>query len=169
AAATRMQASLNLSEGPLMRVALVDPGEREPARVLIAIHHLAVDGVAWRILLEDLQTAYGQLSRGEAAALPPKTTSFQQWAERLAAYARSEAIQKDADYWLAASWPALALPRDLSGADADNTEESARSVTAALSVGETQSLLQEVPAAYRTQINDALLTALAQACARWTG
>ena len=70
------------------------PGARAPGstsapgqagRLLLAIHHLAVDGVSWRILLEDLLAAYARLGRGEAAALPPRTTSFQRWAGRLAA------------------------------------------------------------------------------------
>jgi len=60
-------------------------------------HHLAVDGVSWRILLEDFQTAYEQVSRGEAIHLPPKTTSFKQWAER----STQAELQQEQDYWLA--------------------------------------------------------------------
>ncbi len=164
----RLQASLDLTHGPLLRVAYFDLGPDRPARLFIVIHHLAVDGVSWRILLEDLQTLYRQLSRGEPAQLPPKTTSFQHWARRLVEYAQSDEVRQELAYWLEVpSDGAARLPVDYP--DGDNTEASARSVTVALSPEETQALLQEVPAAYRTEINDALLAALAQAVAKWTG
>ncbi|WP_308189244.1 condensation domain-containing protein [Nostoc mirabile] len=79
-AATELQASFNLSAGSLVRVALFDLGVYKRCRLLIVIHHLVVDGVSWRILLEDLQTAYNQLSKGEAISLSLKTTSVKQWA-----------------------------------------------------------------------------------------
>src|SRR5207253_476121 len=129
---------------------------------------LAVDGVSWRILLEDFQTACEQLGRGELVALPPRTTSFQRWAERLSEYARSDALQRELAYWLPATPPQVArLPIDLAGGL--NTAASAQMVTVALNAEETQALLHKVHDAYHTQINDVLLTALAQACSRWTG
>jgi len=167
-AATQLQASLNLSEGPLLRAALFDLGKHQPNRLLLAIHHLAVDGVSWRILIEDFQTAYGQISRDETVALPPKTTSFKQWAERLHEWARSPELQAEFDYWFALSHqPISRLPVDFP--NAANLVASEKTVSVALSVEETKLLLQEVPAAYRTQINDVLLTALGQAFERWTG
>jgi len=167
-AATQLQVSLNLSEGPLLRAALFDLGKHQPNRLLLAIHHLAVDGVSWRILIEDFQTAYGQISRGATVALPPKTTSFKQWAERLHEWARSPELQGEFDYWFALSHQATSrLPIDFP--TAANLVASEKTVSVALSVEETKLLLQEVPAAYRTQINDVLLTALAQAFERWTG
>jgi non-ribosomal peptide synthase protein (TIGR01720 family) len=167
-AATQLQASLNLSEGPLLRAALFDLGKHQPNRLLLTIHHLAVDGVSWRILIEDFQTAYGQISRDETVALPPKTTSFKQWAERLHEWARSPELQGELDYWFALSHqPTSRLPIDFS--TAANLVASEKTVSVALSVEETKLLLQEVPAAYRTQINDVLLTALGQAFERWTG
>ncbi|MGH7999038.1 MAG: amino acid adenylation domain-containing protein, partial [Brasilonema sp.] len=167
AAATKLQRSLNLSQGPLMRVALFDFGASKPSRLLIVIHHLAIDGVSWRILLEDFQTAYEQLKCGEAIQLPPKTTSFKHWGERLKEYAHSEATQAEQDYWLAQARKSIpCLPVDFLG---NNTVASERTVSIALSVEETQALLQDVPTAYRTQINDVLLTALVQTFAQWTG
>jgi NRPS condensation-like uncharacterized protein len=167
-AAAELQASLNLSQGPLLRVALFDLGAHKPRRLLMVIHHLAVDGVSWRILLEDLQTIYQQLSRKEAIKLPPKTTSFKQWAKRLMEYAHSGALQQELGYWLAASRTrAYRLPVDYP--EGTNTEASARTVSVSLTAEETKALLQEVPKAYRTQINDVLLTALVQAFSRWTG
>ncbi len=168
ATAAEVQASLNLSEGPTMRAMLFDLGAQQSTRLLIVVHHLAVDGVSWRILLEDLQSVYQQLSRNETIVLPPKTTSFKQWAGRLTEYSQSEALADVSAYWLAEPRTGGArLPRDY--AEGANTHESVQTVSVLLSVGETESLLQEVPAAYRTQINDVLLTALVQALSRWTG
>jgi amino acid adenylation domain-containing protein/non-ribosomal peptide synthase protein (TIGR01720 family) len=168
ATAAELQASLNLSEGSLLRVAFFDLGLQKASRLLIVIHHLVVDGVSWRILLEDFAHAYQQLSQGQAIHLPPKTTSFKQWAERLQEYAQSAELQQERDYWLAElQKPFSRLPVDYSGGD--NTEASACSVSVSLSQNETQELLQQVPKAYNTQINDVLLTALVQAFAEWTG
>jgi hypothetical protein len=161
-AAAQVQTSLNLSEGPLVRVVFFTLGNNQPNRLLIVIHHLAVDGVSWRILLEDLQTAYEQISRGETIQLPPKTTSFQQWAQRLQEYAHSSELQQEQNYWLTQlRKPVCPLPVDFSGGA--NTVASVSTVSVTLSQEETQALLQQVPAAYGTQINDVLLTALVQA------
>jgi amino acid adenylation domain-containing protein/non-ribosomal peptide synthase protein (TIGR01720 family) len=166
--AAAVQSSLNLSEGPLWRVVLFDFGGRGSGRLLVVIHHLAVDGLSWRILLEDLASAYMSLERGESIQLPPKTTSFKDWAEKLAAYAQSDQLGAEADYWLAEADAEVApLPVDDPGGD--NSTGSAQSVTAELDAEETRALLQEVPAAYRTQINDVLLTALALAFRSWRG
>ena len=166
--AHEVQASLNLSEGPLARAVLFDLGAQQPSRLLIVIHHLAVDGVSWRILLEDLQNACEQLSRGLAISLPPKTTSFKQWAQRLVEYAQSEALQQEFDYWLAhLQKPISPLPVDFAGES--NAVAPSRIVSVAIAAEDTNVLLHEVPKVYRTQINDVLLAALAWAFAEWTG
>jgi amino acid adenylation domain-containing protein/non-ribosomal peptide synthase protein (TIGR01720 family) len=168
AKAAELQASLNLAEGPLLRIAHFDLGADKPGRLLLAVHHLAVDGVSWRILLEDLQTAYQQLSAGAPVSLPAKTTSFRQWAEKLHAYAQTDAVEREAAHWLAlGDGPVRRLPVDFPGGA--NTVDSARTVTVALSPEQTEALLHQVPAVYHTQINDVLMTALVEALARWTG
>lgn len=168
AEATRLQASLDLTEGPLCRVALFHAGPSRPGRLLFIVHHLAIDGVSWRILLEDLQTGFEQLSRGRQIELPPKTTSFKRWSERLTEYAESEELEAERAYWLGAPVAkANPLPVDFSGGI--NSTRSARSVSVSLSVEETRALLQEVPQAYHTEINDVLLTALARSFSKWIG
>ncbi|NEQ20420.1 MAG: amino acid adenylation domain-containing protein [Microcoleus sp. SIO2G3] len=165
AIATDLQTTLDLSSGRVLRIALFNLGTSQ--RLLLVIHHLVVDGVSWRILLEDLQTAYQQLSQGQAIQLPPKTTSFKHWAERLTEYAQSEALQQELDYWLTQSRRQIALlPVDFPGGD--NTVAHSNTISISLSQEETQALLQDVPAAYQTQINDVLLTALVQAVKQWT-
>ncbi|MEG4578513.1 amino acid adenylation domain-containing protein [Microcoleus sp. MON1_C5] len=165
--ADEVQASLNLSEGPIARAVLFDLGAQQPSRLLIVIHHLAVDGVSWRILLEDLQNACEQLSRGLAISLPPKTTSFKHWAQRLVEYAQSEALHQEFDYWLAhLQKPISPLPVDFAGGS--NAVAQSRIVSVAIAAEDTNVLLHEVPKVYRTQINDVLLAALAWAFAQWT-
>ena len=168
AAADRVQRSLDLSRGPLLRMAYFDFGASQAGRLLVVIHHLAVDGVSWRILLEDLETAYTQLSRSEAVRLPAKTTSWKAWAERLAQHARSEALAREAAFWVEQTQKeSAALPVD--DPTAANTASRSRTVAVSLSEEETEALLREVPVVYRTQIDEVLLTALAGALARWTG
>lgn len=167
-AAAGLNASLDLSKGPQVRAALLNLGAGRPRRLLIIIHHLAVDGISWRSLLDDLETACQQLQRGEAVKLPPKTASFRQWAQRLTEYAHSTALEQELDYWLDVSAAdTLPVPVDFHGGE--NTEASARTVSSVLDVAETRSLLQQVPQAYNTQINDILLSALALALTRWIG
>ena len=167
AAARLCQASLSLA-GPLTRLVLLRLGHG-PDRLLWVIHHLAVDGVSWRILLEDLQTAYDQLSAGGVVRLPPKTTSIATWAEHLAAHADSPAAASELEHWRAQA-PAgdARLPRDFQAGLEANSLRSARTVRVSLQVEETKALLQDVPRAYRTRIDDVLLAALAQAVTEWS-
>jgi amino acid adenylation domain-containing protein/non-ribosomal peptide synthase protein (TIGR01720 family)/FkbM family methyltransferase len=165
---SRLQASLDLATGQLMRAAIFDLGAGQPARLLLLIHHLVVDGVSWRILLEDLHTVYAQLKQGQPVALPPKTTAFQQWAERLVEHAHSDELRQELDYWLAEPRRQRPpMPIDQPGGD--NTIASTRTISLLLSAEETDALLHRVPQAYRSQINDVLLTALVQAWQQWTG
>ncbi|MBU7585508.1 MAG: non-ribosomal peptide synthase/polyketide synthase [Nostoc sp. TH1S01] len=166
AQAASLQASLNLSEN-LVQVAFFHLGIDKRARLLIIIHHLVIDGVSWRILLEDLQTAYQQLAQGQVIKLPAKTTSFKDWSEKLTQYAQSETLKSEVAYWLNNSRFAVpSIPVDyIRGA---NTVASANTVLVYLNEAETRALLQDVPKAYNTQINDVLLTALALVLSKWT-
>ncbi|HXS74644.1 MAG TPA: condensation domain-containing protein, partial [Terracidiphilus sp.] len=169
-AATETQASLNITDGPLLGATLFEMGDGLSQRLLIVINHLAVDGVSWRILLEDLQTAYEQRRSSTEIRLPPKTTSFKYWAERLSNHAVSEMVQQELIFWTDSSrLRATPLPVDQLAEKEFNTEASAKHLTLALSKDETQLLLQRVPKAARVQINDVLLTALAATFQEWTG
>ncbi|MEC4878444.1 non-ribosomal peptide synthase/polyketide synthase [Pseudomonas sp. NC26] len=164
---TEVQRSLDLSTGPMLRLALMTLPDGTQ-RLLLAIHHLVVDGVSWRILLEDLQAAYRQLQAGQAPRLPAKTTSYKAWGERLAEHARCATMVAQLGYWqrLLAGAP-HDLPRDNPTGAMDNRH--ARSVATRLDATRTRQLLQEAPGAYRTQVNDLLLTALAQVVCAWSG
>ncbi|WP_426769414.1 condensation domain-containing protein, partial [Pseudomonas aeruginosa] len=119
---------------------------------LLVIHHLVVDGVSWRILFEDLQTAYRQLLAGQAVELPAKTSAFRDWAERLRAFAGDGGLDGELAYWQGQLQGASS---DLPCLDplGDQSNRHARSVSCGLDAEATRQLLQEAPAAYRTQVN----------------
>jgi len=161
-----LQAGFDLANGPLIAaLQLKLDGGRE--RLLLAIHHLVVDGVSWRVLLEDLDRACRQLQADQAPQLPAPTTGWKDWASRLQAHAQNNAeLQTERRYWQTALQPMLLPARDPQGG---NSVGDSRRVESALNREETEALLRAAPAAYRTQINDLLLTALAQLLCRWSG
>ena len=100
--------------------------------------------------------------------LPHKSTSYQQWARHLVTHAAGSAMAQELDTWLGLPWESVGrLPVDHESAD--NLVENADTISVSLDDTETRRLLQEVPGAYNTQINDVLLTALTRALAPWTG
>jgi non-ribosomal peptide synthase protein (TIGR01720 family) len=165
-----MQASLDLAVGPLVRVALIKLGGLRPDRLAVVAHHLAVDAVSMRILLEDLQTALAQLANGGQVTLPAKTTSWQSWARRLAGYAATEPVQSQREYWsdLVAA-PTGELPLDTPADGGTDTVATARTVTASLDTAQTDELLRAVPDAHDCRIDELLLTALSRSLSGWSG
>ncbi|HEY4562708.1 MAG TPA: amino acid adenylation domain-containing protein, partial [Thermoanaerobaculia bacterium] len=95
-AAEAIQAGFDLAAGPLTRLCRFDGGDGQ-VRLLWVAHHLVVDGVSWRVLVEDLEDACRQAMRGPRVFLPPKTTSFQEWARRLAGHAGE--LAGELAYW----------------------------------------------------------------------
>jgi len=151
----------------LLRAAWFDLGGEE-RRLLLVVHHLIVDGVSWRILLGDLQTLCQQARAKERLRLPYQSTSFGRWAKALAEHSQSEAVKSEMEYWQqVARHAASPLPRDFEATA--NTMASIAFVQLQLSAEETQALLQQVPRAYYSQIQDVLVTALARGFERWIG
>ena len=112
-AAAEAQASMNLEHGPLMRLLWIDLGAAAHGRLLWVIHHPAVDGVSFRILLEDLETAYGQACAGWPCDCRRRRLPYQQWAQHLRQHAQSESVSRELPYWL--SLPSTrSLPSDIS-------------------------------------------------------
>ncbi|MDR6918790.1 amino acid adenylation domain-containing protein/non-ribosomal peptide synthase protein (TIGR01720 family) [Pseudomonas sp. 3296] len=154
------QRSLNLQNGPLMRALLVAMADGTQ-RLLLVIHHLAVDGVSWRVLLEDLQQFYS----GNKVSLA-KTSTYQRWVARLQDHL--PAFENNLGYWLTQLKSAANnLPCDRPNGALENRFE--HKIEIKLDTEHTRKLLQHAPAAYRTQVNDLLLTALARAVCRWSG
>ncbi|MFE9428493.1 non-ribosomal peptide synthase/polyketide synthase [Kitasatospora sp. NPDC006697] len=157
----RTDADFDLAAGPLLAAV------RDGDRLVLTAHHLVVDGVSWRILLEDLETAYRQARDGQTVRLPARTSSVREWARRLRARTAAGAFAAEREHWRAAAREcARPLPVELGGG---NTVADTAEVTVRLDRRQTEELLRKVPAAYRTRIDDVLLTALGRVLADWTG
>jgi non-ribosomal peptide synthase protein (TIGR01720 family) len=159
AAAAGVQASLDLMRGPLVRFIQFDLGDER--RLLIVIHHLAVDGVSWRILLEDVTAL---LEGGETAELPAKTTSFKTWGKRLAEYGASPELAREADYWLG-ELPATVPPLPVDHAASDLRTADRKTFLTSLDAETTEELLHSLPAG----VEETLVAVLVRALHRWTG
>ncbi|MET0849196.1 MAG: amino acid adenylation domain-containing protein, partial [Pseudomonas sp.] len=154
------QRSLDLQDGPLLRALLVAMADGTQ-RLLLVIHHLAVDGVSWRVLLEDLQQFYS----GSSVKLA-KTSTYQRWVERLQDHL--PVFEHSLGHWQSQLRDAANdLPCDRPSGALQNRFE--QKIEIKLDAEQTRKLLQHAPAAYRTQVNDLLLTALARSVCRWSG
>jgi non-ribosomal peptide synthase protein (TIGR01720 family) len=133
-------------------------------QLVLIIHHLAVDGVSWRILLEDLNIAWAQHHSGQPVELPAGGTSFARWASLLAEHARSPEVVDLAQAWrqVAAAPAALAAPQP-----ERDTYATAGYLSVSLDAETTRMLLGEVPPAFHAGIQDILLIAFGLACAEF--
>ncbi|MFF8597264.1 amino acid adenylation domain-containing protein, partial [Streptomyces sp. NPDC015220] len=167
-AALQAQRALDLSGSTLVRGVLFRFGDGAAPRLFLAVHHIVMDGVSWRIVLDDLSTAYARLADGRPADLGPRTSSYQQWARRLSAHVRSGALDHEIGHWRSVGPDdAPALPVD--HPDGRNVTSAERTVEVRLGREETEALLHRLPSVYRTRINDVLVSALGRVLADWTG
>lgn len=162
-----LQQSINLQEGPLLHAALFKTLTGD--YLFLAIHHLVVDGVSWRILLEDLSAGYQQAAAGQTIQLPPKTDSYQEYARRIQEYAQSSKLIREEAYWRSVEEQQDAeLPYEIP--HQVNIDFSKRdSLNFSLTEADTAVLLQNVNHAYGTDTQDILLTAASLAICEWTG
>ncbi len=167
AAAAEVQGSFRLDRPPLLRVVWLAGSKPADGRLLIVAHHLVIDGVSWRVLLEDLEACYRALARRRRPELPARTTSVRDWGERLERLADGPEMAAERDAWLSLPTDATpGLPPDRAG---ENNMASAGAIGRAFPEDSTRDLLRKVPAAYGTRIDEVLLTALARAVAPWIG
>ena len=166
AKADEIQGSMRLSDGPLMKAGLFQCADGD--HLLIAIHHLIVDGVSWRILLEDIVSGYRQAENGQVVQLPQKTDSFQLWAKRLSEYAQSETIKQEQEYWTKIEQTEVKpLPTDFH--ETQTTAKDSETAAVEWTKEETELLLKQANRAYNTEINDLLLTSLGLSISHWSG
>ena len=157
--AAALHGGLDIQAGPVMKAALFKHGQDASPELLWVMHHLVVDVVSWRIVMEDFQTALGQFGSGEELNLPPKTTSLQDWAAGLQQYAQSEDLAREREFWCGLAQEGVAPL----GGDFDrgpNDAASSRTLRAELDADTTRALLQDVPGVYGTRVDEVLLTAL---------
>ncbi|GAA0618357.1 hypothetical protein GCM10009547_20840 [Sporichthya brevicatena] len=152
---------LDPEAGEMVAAVWFDRGA-EAGRLLLVVHHLAVDGVSWRILLPDLAAAWA----GEPLDAVP--TTLRTWARRLADEAASPARLGELEHWTATTAPGARLvAAEVPAAAATWTQaDTARTVTR-LPVADTVAVLGAVPAAARAGVQDVLLVAFGRAVDRW--
>ncbi|MFM0737981.1 amino acid adenylation domain-containing protein [Paraburkholderia xenovorans] len=157
-----LQSTLDLTHGPLVcaLAALLPDGA---TKLYVAIHHIIVDGVSWRVLLDDLDTAYRAACERRGVRLAATGSSAQGWAARLARAALDPAnspFSAEIPYWTALAAPYDDLQLDRPQAQATNAD--AQSVIQIIDTDLTRAALTDANAAYRTQMIELLIAALAQ-------
>ncbi|MBU2899372.1 condensation domain-containing protein, partial [Vibrio hepatarius] len=184
--ANQLHSSFDLAQAPLMRCLWVRNSVSGVQELIWVIHHLVVDGVSWRILLEDLQEGLQQHQSQENASiqLGSKTHSLQYWSERLEEYSATEACLSTLPYWqktvqspsinlLERSSIFMSTPgfeRSINTAELSThtfIQADSQVEQICLSSTRTEQLLQGIHDCYHTQINDILLAALVLAVGEW--
>ncbi|MGN1223893.1 MAG: condensation domain-containing protein, partial [Ruminococcus sp.] len=159
----QMQASLCLEQGPLVKASVFCT--EQGTFMVMCIHHLVVDGVSWRILLEDLGNIMQQLEHAEEVTLPAKTASFKEWGTALADYRKSEKLVAEIPYW-----ETVASSMEEGGIAVQETNEIGTGyVYVSLNTEETTALTMDSLEAFHTEINDLLLAAVGIALKTVTG
>jgi non-ribosomal peptide synthase protein (TIGR01720 family) len=166
------QSSLDISNGPLLKAVYFSLDTSHNDRLLLVIHHLAVDGVSWRILLEDLETLIHQFINEQPGSLPAKTTSYRDWAQQLQSYAQSQQIQAELSYWQTQTTiEGGTLPHDSISEEASkkNTVGSTERLLATMNAEDTQKLLHDIRVVHHAQMHEFLLAALFTTITHWSG
>lgn len=163
---SELQRNMDLENGPLVQAGLFRSESED--YLFLSVHHLAVDGMSWRILLEDLASVYEQAASGKEINLPPKTVSFKTYTEQLADYAESRQLLQQAEYWREIEhYETESLPYE----QADLYQASAKkrnTVSFTLTESETDALLRDVHSAYNTDTQDILLASAVLAVQKWS-
>ncbi|MFQ6313357.1 amino acid adenylation domain-containing protein, partial [Lysobacter capsici] len=154
-------------QGRLVQAIWGDRGADRPGRLCLIVHHLAVDGVSWRILLPDLEQAWQAAAKGQPPALDPVGTSLRRWAGLLRDDAGAARRHDELALWrgVAATPDPVLGTRPLD--PARDTVATRRELRLRLAGDSVTRLLGEVPAAFRATVNDVLLTAFTLAVATW--
>jgi amino acid adenylation domain-containing protein/non-ribosomal peptide synthase protein (TIGR01720 family) len=167
--ANQLQATLDLATGKLCQLAYFQnsnqPDSYQDAadRLVIIIHHLIVDALSWRILLEDLRYYYDQ---GDTANRSRTKYSYRDWVNHLQSMAQSAEILESLPYWRSQSQLIMPLPDYQSTASNQVQDTVTQQIT--LTPTQTTSLLQQANLAYSTQIQELLITAIAKGLSAWT-
>ena len=160
---TKAQSTINLAGGPLLKALVLRTSEGTYLNLII--HHLVVDGVSWRIISEDLNTAATQLLGGKEISLPEKTHSYRDYAQALERYAQTYTLKREKPYWEEVrkklGWYDTSVAR--------NYDRKFGTVRGMLDKESTSILLTRCNGAYNTEINDLLLAALGRAYRRVSG
>ncbi|MCL1936226.1 MAG: amino acid adenylation domain-containing protein [Defluviitaleaceae bacterium] len=150
-----IQKSVDLKKGPLVKCAFFKT--KKGHYLFICVHHLIIDGVSWRILIEDINTVLKQIEKNEEIKLPKKTASFIEWSEMLEDYKNSKNLKKESNYWSKIESEISEIDYKLQSTGYKKFYDL---ISFELSEEETSNLLKDSSKAYNTEINDLLLSSL---------
>jgi amino acid adenylation domain-containing protein/non-ribosomal peptide synthase protein (TIGR01720 family) len=158
------QKALSLAQGPLTRAVIVQLDAQD--RLFWTAHHLVVDGVSWRILLEDLAVAYAAIAAGQTAPRPVRTMSFGRWTRAVGSAVANGLLTDETAFWTELSKRAEPkLPYDFTREA--GTVADLRIISATLPGEVTERLLQSAHTAFRTRGIELLVSAWRLAYAKW--
>ncbi|GGF13663.1 hypothetical protein GCM10007298_07010 [Williamsia phyllosphaerae] len=158
---------LDPDTGQMIAAAWIDAGPDARGRLILVIHHLAVDGVSWRIVLDDLATGWADVIAGRTPELPAATASVRGHATALTQRAAHPDLLGEFEFWRAQVEPGADLvdgPVPF-GLTVGQTTDRTVTVDTAL----TQRLLTSIPVAFDADITETLVASLAFAAARVRG
>ncbi|WP_242059024.1 MULTISPECIES: non-ribosomal peptide synthetase [Nostoc] len=166
--ASQFQAQLNLATGPLFRAVYFHTDENKSDKLLLIIHHLIVDGISWRVILQDLAIACDALQKEQEISLSAHSVGFPQWTQHLHTLTENSDWQDEVAFWKTQQVANSELPLDFPDGIAENTEISATQIECNFSEDETDSLLYELPRTHKVRIQEVLLAVLLEVVTEWT-
>ncbi|MCC3331986.1 non-ribosomal peptide synthetase [Nocardia abscessus] len=161
---------LDTANGIVLQCVWLDRGDGDRGgRLVVVIHHIAVDGVSWRILIPDFVAAWAQLESGRSPRLPGGGTSMRRWAHTLRERADGAELHAEADQWrtLAGGPDPLFTDRPLD--PRVDVSATVRRIAVELDEATTSAVVTVLPPRYGTDTNTILLTAVAVAMVAWRG
>ncbi|MBO0932990.1 non-ribosomal peptide synthetase [Fibrella aquatilis] len=162
------QRSLALTDGPIYRFVWIKmPASESHNRLFMVVHHLAIDGVSWRVLLDDMDQCLTATMSAKDVVFGPKTHAYRQWGVAMRQFALQPAVVQQRDFWQSVVADAQPLPVDYQPTETV-THQSTTTLSASLHSAQTQQLLQTTLQAYGVDINELLLTVLWQSFTAWS-
>lgn len=163
--AEKLNSSFNIESDILIKACLFRRGH-DVIKLLLTAHHLVVDGVSWRIILDDINTMIKNIETGQEITHPPKTHSYQEWANMLNAYNDND-MDKETSYWENILSKEFNFPAD-HDSDEDTIAGSC-TLTAQLSEDLTECLQTRANTSYNTEPKELLITSLSRTIKEFTG
>ncbi|WP_164931455.1 non-ribosomal peptide synthetase [Longirhabdus pacifica] len=167
--ANELQRSFNITEGRLVKLALFHTNDGD--HLLLIVHHLVIDTVSWRVIMEDFEYAYDQLLQGEEIKFPAKTTSYQQWGKEMTSLANTPSfVQQALAYWqpiLQIETPRL--PADAEAVAREATFGEMKPLSVEFTKEQTNVLLMKANKVFGTETNELLFSAFVLSMQQWTG
>ncbi len=166
--ATKAQQSFNITRAPLFRFDYMDFGPRASHRLLIVIHHLTFDGIAWRTLIPDFIQIYSALNSRQKPRVAPSSTPYTNWAQKLASFADSDAVKRTFEFWQPLTREQFD-PVPLDNPAGENTFASSRHYSFSLEKDLSKQYIKVLPAKLNVSVNALFLAVLTRSLQKWSG